>query len=401
MNNNTKTDSNYVRSVSDYENRILGNGTVDFEGIIEAYYECRKKKRSSANELLYEIAAPRRLYLLWQEIVTGKYEIGKSIAFIVNKPIKREVFAATFKDRIVHHWIVLRLNPEFEKYLPNECMSNRKGRGTKGAINKVYQDIKECSNGYKKSCWIWKFDIQGMFMSIDKRLLNKQLQSFIDDRYFGKDKTELKWLVEKVVMNCPQKNCRFRSDKSEWVGLPATKSLFTQDDYHGLAIGNLTSQLFANFFLSKLILYCKSLGIKYITEYVDDFVVLYEDKEKLLTLIPLVRNFLKQTLFMTLHPKKCYIQHFAKGVSFVGGIIKPHRIYSSKRTLRNGFLKIRSLLSSSILDLRSSVNSYFGFTKHHFEFKWREQMALMIKELFPNIIFTQHYNAIKLGCVCA
>ena len=103
VNNNTKTDSNYVRSVSDYENRILGNGTVDFEGIIEAYYECRKKKRSSANELLYEIAAPRRLYLLWQEIVTGKYEIGKSIAFIVNKPIKREVFAATFKDRILHH----------------------------------------------------------------------------------------------------------------------------------------------------------------------------------------------------------------------------------------------------------------------------------------------------------
>lgn len=103
VNNNTKTNSNYVRSVADYENRILGNSTIDFEGVIKAYYECRKKKRSSPNELLYEVNAPRRIYLLWKELVTGKYEIGTSIAFIVNKPVKREVFAATFKDRIVHH----------------------------------------------------------------------------------------------------------------------------------------------------------------------------------------------------------------------------------------------------------------------------------------------------------
>jgi RNA-directed DNA polymerase len=406
VNNNTKTNSNYVRSVADYENRILGNSAIDFEGVIKAYYECRKKKRSSPNELLYEVNAPRRIYLLWKELVTGKYEIGTSIAFIVNKPVKREVFAATFKDRIVHHWIVLRLNPEFEKYLPRECMSNRKGRGTSMAIKKVAYDIKACSENYTKECWIWKFDIQGMFMSIDKRLLNKQLQFFIDERYNKADKDALKWLVEKVVMHCPQKNCRFRSDKSEWVGLAPNKSLFNQDDFHGLAIGNLTSQLFANFFLSSLIRYCKSLGIKYITEYVDDFTVVHPSKAELLSFIPKVRECLKNSLYMVLHPKKFYFQHFSKGVSFVGGIIKPHRIYSSKRTLRNGYLQIsRVLHTRNLINLRNSVNSYFGYTKNHYEFKWRQQMASLISKDTENIVFTQHYNSIKLTqntiCLCA
>lgn len=64
VNNNTKSNSNYVRAVSDYENRILGNSAINFEGVIEAYYECRKKKRSSSNEQLFEINMPRRIYVL-------------------------------------------------------------------------------------------------------------------------------------------------------------------------------------------------------------------------------------------------------------------------------------------------------------------------------------------------
>ena len=383
VNNNTKSNSNYVRAVSDYEDRILGNSAINFEGVIEAYYECRKKKRSSSNEQLFEINMPRRIYLLWQELITGKYEIGKSIAFIVNKPVKREVFAATFRDRIVHHWIVIRLNPELEKYLPRECMSNRKGKGTSAAIRKVYSDIKVCSENFTKECWIWKFDIQGMFMSIDKRLLNKRLQAFIDNKYNKPDKDALKWLVFKVVMHCPQNNCRFRSSQKEWVGLSKNKSLFGQDNYHGLAIGNLTSQIFANFFLSALIRYCKSIGIQHITEYVDDFVVIHKFKKELLDFIPKVRIYLMNSLYMVLHPKKFYFQYFFKGVSYVGGIIKPYRIYASKRTLRNGFLKIKSLLKiNDFRNLRNSVASYFGLVKHYFEYKWRLNMSSIINTAY-------------------
>lgn len=387
--------------MSDYENRILGNCEIEFEGVIEAYYECRKKKRSSSNEQLFEIRAPKSLYKLWKQLNDKTYKIGTSITFIVEEPIKREVFAATFRDRIIHYWIALRINPKFEEYLPNECMSNRKGRGTSGAINKVYNDIKECSNNYTENCWIWKFDIQGMFMSIDKRKLNHLLQLFIDKRYNDKDKQALKRLVYMVVMHCPQNNCRYRSPKSKWIGLSPNKSLFNQDQYHGLAIGNLTSQLFANFYLSLLIWHCKKLGIVYITEYVDDFVVVHKNKKELLSMIPKIRSYLKNNLYMTLHPKKYYIQYFSKGVSFVGGIIKPHRIYSSKRTLRKGHLRIKYLnLMENLTDIRNSVNSYFGYVKHHFEFKWRLIHALLLWRRWNGFInFTTNCNSliIKYG----
>jgi hypothetical protein len=41
----------------------------------------------------------------------------ESIAFIVSHPVKREIFVADFRDRIVHHWLINKLNPLFEAAL--------------------------------------------------------------------------------------------------------------------------------------------------------------------------------------------------------------------------------------------------------------------------------------------
>lgn len=59
-----------------------------------------------------------------------KYTIGKSIVFLLFEDIRhpckayREVFAADFKDRIVHHLLINRLLPTVEEHLidDNLCM---------------------------------------------------------------------------------------------------------------------------------------------------------------------------------------------------------------------------------------------------------------------------------------
>jgi RNA-directed DNA polymerase len=85
------------------------------EELFQAYFVCRKNKRNTINALAFEKHFERNVFLLEEEIKSGKYTPGRSIAFIVNKPVKREIFAADFRDRVVHHWLIAKLNPFFDK----------------------------------------------------------------------------------------------------------------------------------------------------------------------------------------------------------------------------------------------------------------------------------------------
>ncbi|MFR1031903.1 MAG: hypothetical protein ACLSE6_05075 [Alphaproteobacteria bacterium] len=89
-------------------------GTIELEDIFSAYYECRKNKRRTINALAFEADFEENLIRLWRDINDRSYMPGRSIAFIVSEPVQREVFAADFRDRIVHHLIINKLNHLFE-----------------------------------------------------------------------------------------------------------------------------------------------------------------------------------------------------------------------------------------------------------------------------------------------
>ena len=79
------------------------------------------------------------------------YEIGTSTCFIVKYPKYREVFAASFRDRIIHHWICLRLNPLFEyqhRLLGDVSHNCRVGFGSKYSVKEVAQAMKRISDKY-------------------------------------------------------------------------------------------------------------------------------------------------------------------------------------------------------------------------------------------------------------
>ena len=88
---------------------------IKLEELFEAYFACRSNKRSTINAIAFEVDYENNLVQLCNDINDGTYQIGKSIAFIVSHPVKREIFAADFRDRIVHHWLINKLNPLFDK----------------------------------------------------------------------------------------------------------------------------------------------------------------------------------------------------------------------------------------------------------------------------------------------
>lgn len=357
---------------------------IPLEDFFNAYFECRKHKRNTYNALQFEVSYEENLIQLWQDVNNKTYVIGKSICFIIRRPKLREVFAANFRDRVVHHVIMQRLEPLFEKHFINDTYSCRKEKGVLYGVKRVYDMIKECSNNYTRSCWIAKLDMQGFFMTIHKPTLNKILQKLIHEEYFGDDKDILSYLVEIVINNCPHKNCIIKGNRKLWKLLPSNKSLFTCGDDLGLPIGNLTSQTFANYYLTafdQLML----RKFKYYGRYVDDIIIV-SDKQSILRFIPQIKDKLGE-IQVVLHPNKFYLQHYTKGVKFIGAVIKPGRIYAANTTVSNMLEAVHKFNSfvDDIIHVRQSLNSYLGFLKHYSTYAIKFKMCMALNQKWYNV----------------
>lgn len=375
-----------------------GEKGVTLEDLFQAYYDCRKHKRNTANALKFELNYEENLIQLWQEINEGTYRVGRSVAFIVDKPVKREIFAADFRDRIVHHLLINKLNHLFEKDFIYDSYSCRKGKGTLFGVKRLYRFIRDCSANYTRDCYILKLDLQGFFMSIDRSLLSDMLREFIGSRYDAPDKELLLRLTELIVMNDCTEGCVTKSKPESWTGLPVNKSLLFQRrrgiTSKGLPIGNLTSQIYANYYLSAFDHYMKSeLKVRYYGRYVDDFFVVHNDKQYLMGLIPEIERFLKERLGLTLHPNKRSLHHYQQGIQFVGAYLLPNRIYIARRTKGNFYARIHGinqrvrenkerLSESELQHFVASVNSYLGFMRHYKTYKLRKKMLYSLAARF-------------------
>ena len=347
---------------------------ISLDDVIEAYYDCRHNKRNTANQLEFEKDYERNCIELWRELNQRRYEPRRSIAFVVEKPVKREIFAADFRDRVVHHLIARRIYPLLEKQFLVDSYSTQKGKGTLFGVKRVERHIWDCSKGYTRDCWIMKLDIRGFFMSIDKEILYQQAVDFLIGRYRECDIDLLLYMLRKTIFNRPEMNCIRKMPPRRWKGLPPNKSLFCTDGMHGLPIGNLTSQLLALLYLDPLDhLITEQWGIKYYGRYVDDMVLVDTSKEKLLQVKRYIAEWLKKRK-MELHPDKNYLQHCAKGVKFVGSVIKPGRKYIASRTFSNFCRKVyhqnelvetRELTEKEVFHYVAMVNSYMGMMLHY------------------------------------
>jgi len=350
-------------------------GEILLEDIFTAYFDCRKNKRNKIDALEFEIDFEKELIKLWREINNRTYQVSPLDVFISERPVKREIFAAQFRDRVIHHLLINKFEYIFEKEFIYDTYSCRKGKGTHFGIKRVKKFIRQCSENYKKDCYILKMDIRGYFMSINNRILLKKLENLVSKEYKESDKESLMWLFREIINNNPTKECKIKSARKKWNGLPKSKSLFYVAPGCGMPIGNYTNQILANFYLSSFDHFMKHiLGMRYYARYVDDFIIISQDEKKLKNIIPQVREFLLSELELCLHPKKIYFQHYRKGVEFLGVLIKPYRNYISSRVKCNFWKTVEGI--NKRLEKRqrlflyekeimlSQVNSYLGVFSH-------------------------------------
>jgi len=144
-----------------------------------SYLQARKNKRNTNNQLRFEMYQEEGLMQLAKDIYKRKYSTKPSIAFIINKPVMREIFAADFTDRIVHHLLYRCIYPIIDRKLINDTYSCRLGKGTLYGINRVNKFIRSCSNNYSKETYILKLDIQAYFMNMQHQIIYEKVLAIL------------------------------------------------------------------------------------------------------------------------------------------------------------------------------------------------------------------------------
>lgn len=351
--------------------------------LFKAYFDCRRNKRCKRTQLKFELNLEKNLMKLYKEIKSGKYEIGKSICFVVTRPKPREVWAANFRDRIVHHLVYNFISERYYKKFIHDTYSCIPKRGTLAAAKRLLHFCRSATRNYTRPAYYLKADLSNFFVSINKDILFKFLQEEIHEEW-------LLHLLKQILYNDPTKKVFKKSSPQKFKLIPDYKSLFNADLHHGLPIGNLTSQFFSNIYLNKLDKFIKqNLKCKYYLRYVDDFIIIELDTKLLNDYFTIIDDFLSLTLEINVNKRKKLLNKINCGVDFVGYIIKPHRIFLRQATLRRIFEIIRlwknlynQYLGSNLMKFFRTINSYLGMAVNITAFNIRFLFGKTLRCLF-------------------
>ena len=353
------------------------------ELLLDLYYafQCAKKHKGKKEYVkVFEKNLHENLAELRDEIYERRYKPQPSVCFIIKDPKKREVFAAHFRDRVVHHLYYNYTYELFDKTFIEDSYSCRKGKGTHYGIKRLEKHIRQESENYTKETYALKMDIKGYFIHIDRLLLLSIVNNTLDKMRYRKiispkktsyedilDFDLIKYLSKEIILLNPIEKCIVKSKKREWKTLPKSKSLFFSNKDCGLPIGNLTSQLFSNVYLNLLDQYVKrELMCKHYGRYVDDFYIVSNDKKFLKSVIGRIKDFMLHTLHLEIQDKKTHIININQGVEFLGAFIKPYRTYISNKTLRRMKKHLYNFQKHGIdRNIFHMTNSYLGIFSHY------------------------------------
>jgi hypothetical protein len=324
-----------------------------FHQLVQAYLDCRRTKRNSASAMTFEDQAEHNLYQLYEELASGTYQPGRSVCFVITHPRPREVWAARFRDRIVHHLLYNHIAPRFHARFVADSCACIPGRGTLYAAKRLEHQVRSHTHNWSRPAHYLKCDLANFFVSIDKTVVLEQLQRQVTEPWWMS-------LAEVILMHDPRNDVEVRGTRAELALVPPHKRLFNAPHGYGLPIGNLSSQFFANVLLDDLDQFAKHrLPAPHYVRYVDDFVLLHDSTQWLNQARERIEAKLAD-LHLQLNPRKTVLQPIARGIDFVGHLVKPWRRITRRRTVNVALDRLQDIPAA---DLHQSANSYFGLLR--------------------------------------
>jgi RNA-directed DNA polymerase len=294
-----------------------GHPLFSLDNLYRAYRQCRRRKRRTYNALRFEQHLEARLLDLHRELNAGTYAPGPSVAFLVNRPKRREVFAADFRDRVVHHLLVGHLEGFWEPRFIHDSYACRRGKGTLAGVERLHAFLRQATANDTRPAWYLQLDVRGFFINIDRQRLYARLASRERD-------PAVRWLIGQLLECEPTRDCVLRgAPRSAFESLPEHKTLFKARPGCGLPIGNLSSQFFANVYLDALDQFVKHrLKARWYLRYCDDLVLVSRERAELAAWESEIAAFLRDELGLALNVRR-RLRPVADGVDFLGYIVRP------------------------------------------------------------------------------
>lgn len=320
---------------------------VSFEKILIAHKKARRGKREKKEVILFELNFENEILKLEEQLKHCKYKPEKYKVFRIFEPKERIIMASPYCDRVVHQWYVENfIKPYFVPQFIHTSYAGIEGRG----MHKASKDVQRAMRGAKSkwnNYYILKMDVTKYFQNIDKRILWDILKRKIKDK-------KLLWLTREILLST-----------EGMVGLP---------------LGNYTSQMFANIYLNELDQYVKhKLKCQYYYRYMDDMVIMCENKEVAKDNLTNITKFLKENLKLTLNSKTRIFKDI-QGVNFCGYKINEKRLkirHTSKCRMKRKLKRYTKQLKEgkiTLLEIQRSIAGWLGYVKHADSYNLRKSM---------------------------
>lgn len=360
-----------------------------YEDLVRAYLSCRTRKRNKDSAIEFELHFEDNLRHLVNQINTCTYIPDRYSVFTISDPKPREIWAASFKDRIVHHLIYNSLMPYYVPRFIEDTFSCIPNRGTLAGGIRAYEFMRKCSQNFVNPTYYGKIDLKNFFNSINKNIL---WNIIYDDIGYYINGTVTEKLIYQNIFTNPTINPIIKPN-ADFSIIPRHKSLFNNPSWIGLPIGNITSQFYSNIYLNRLDKFCKHvLKIKYYVRYVDDILIFDNDIEKIKNNIYQINNYLQMNLQLQLHENKIFINKIDNGFTFIGFTMRPYVFQASHRAIHHLYNKIY-FFNQYPDQFKGSIQSYLGLMKHGQNYNTRKDVCEKIKD---NANYNKDYSIIKL-----
>jgi hypothetical protein len=351
--------------------------------LFQAYRDCIRRK-SGIKKTSYHFYQERELLELSRSLWNGSYRPGPSTIFVVTHPKPREVIAANFRDRVVHHLLFNYMAPFWERKFVDQSYACRKEKGPLRASLDLRAFLRRSPRS--GATFFLKIDISSFFPSIDQGVLFSLIVRHLENDFY-------QWLAETLIFHNPTAKGQYRLNCSSklWRLVPKHKSMFHAEPGKGLPIGNLTSQFFANVYLNEIDqLIAHDLKARYRIQfwqrYVDDLLFIGDEPRLLAELATSVDRTLQKKLLLRLNPRKTIIQPVSSGIDHLGYFHLPSRTYVRRRVARAAKTKISERMrrfaagssDQSTEELVATTNSYLGYFRQADAFNLRRAVARWI-----------------------
>jgi hypothetical protein len=310
----------------------------ELDNLYLAYFKAKRGKSDTRAAIDYACCLDYNIKTLQEQIQTGNISVGNYHYFTICDPKLRLICATGFSERVLHHAIMNVCHVYFERNLIYDTYATRIDKG-------IYAALEKARYAMKKYQYVGKLDFRKYFDSISHDVLKTKFCRLFKD-------IQLLNILDKIV------------DSYE-----TTRGF-------GIPIGNLTSQYFANYYLSGMDHYAKEvLKIPVYIRYMDDILIFENDRCKLKENIAKLEELAFNELHLCFKP--VLINKCEQGISFLGYKPYPHKILlnrRSKRRFREKLKQYNLMLNNASWDetnYQHHVIPLISFVKYGYTKKFR------------------------------